>query len=210
MQYESLSRYFGNAAIRQAVDALVEKLDGKKPPDLTWKHAQQYNCALLMAAQVRSDFIKMMFDVWERTFGEAFRSKFSNYCEDHWESDSGYYSPAPVWDDEEIGRVYYRDNIPDEGGRHEEFYVEIHNRRLLSLRVYRFRDEKRRIHFKDHQFESWEIQCSKYVEQSNFATTAPIPISELILELGGRSKSHKRLVELRDAAFEMIAYLVDH
>jgi len=210
MQYECLDRYFSNIAIRQAVDALVDKLDGTKPPDLTWKHAQQYSRALLIAAQVRADFIELMFDVWERTFGEACRSEFPNYCENHWGRDVAFYGPEPVWNDGEIGRTYYRDNMPEKGGRNEEFYVETPKQSTLCLRVYRFRDIDKRNQFEEHDFENWEILPGKYIEQSTFATTTPIPITELIAEFRDQRDFPRRLVGLKEAAIEMISYLVDH
>ena len=50
---KSVRMYFQEAQIKAAVDALLDKLDGKDiPVDLCRKEARDYNWALLMAARV--------------------------------------------------------------------------------------------------------------------------------------------------------------
>ena len=46
----SLTNHFGNPAVRRAVDALVDALDGNNMPESSWDEARSYNQALLMAA----------------------------------------------------------------------------------------------------------------------------------------------------------------
>ena len=52
---QSLKEYYGDRAVRSAVDALAEKLKGIDMPEVGWEEGRNYNQALLMAAQVRAD-----------------------------------------------------------------------------------------------------------------------------------------------------------
>ena len=67
----SLCKYYQNRTVRQAVDSLIDGLDGKKTPEVNWMEARNYNKALLSAAQVRGDFIEFLFKIWEDSFGQA-------------------------------------------------------------------------------------------------------------------------------------------
>ena len=67
----SVCEYYQNKAVRQAVDSLVDALEGKNTPEMNWMEARSYNKALLSAAQVRGDLIEFLFKVWEDSFGQA-------------------------------------------------------------------------------------------------------------------------------------------
>ena len=68
----SVQDYLSNAQTRNAVDSLLPLLDGKTIPEgLGTTEARQFNTALLSAAQVRHDFVDMLYEMWDLTFGEA-------------------------------------------------------------------------------------------------------------------------------------------
>jgi len=128
---ESLRSYFDNEAVRRAVDELVEEPD---MPECYWKEAQNYNQALLMAAQVRADYAALLCDIWEATFGtsdpQRLLGEYFSYEE---------LSPKQIWESGWLWRNYYRDGDPDEGGRCDELCVFMDGDKL-ELRVYRTDD----------------------------------------------------------------------
>ena len=68
---QSLKKYYEERAVFTAVNRLVEVLDGKSVPPLSREETNNYNQALLMAAQVRADFVDLLFRVWDETFGKT-------------------------------------------------------------------------------------------------------------------------------------------
>ena len=67
----SLKTYYGEPAVFKAVNDLAANLTGDKTPEGNREDARNYNQALLMTAQVRADFIDLLFRVWDETFGRA-------------------------------------------------------------------------------------------------------------------------------------------
>ena len=120
---ESLNQYFRDQAVRNAVEALVDALDGKNMPATGWDEARNYNQALLMAAQVRADFVDLLFRVWDATFGRANSAQLGE----------GYFTqierrqegtPAAIWKNQYVEHYYYRDSRPaDEDGRNDGLFV---------------------------------------------------------------------------------------
>ena len=102
---ESLKEYFGNTAIRRAVDALVDVLCKKDMPEITWREAQDYNQAILMAAQVRADFAGFLFDLWDQTFGQVNPEQLG---EEYFETTE--HSPTAIWSSWQVCRSYYVGN----------------------------------------------------------------------------------------------------
>jgi len=132
----SLQEYFGNQAIRTAVDALADCLDGKNMPEVRWDEARNYNQALLMAAQVRADFVDLLFRVWDATFGQANPAQLG---EEYFDSDD--ISPGSIWEEQYVGRYYYRDGRPaEEEGRNDGlfFWRVPHTTRRILLCVERY------------------------------------------------------------------------
>ena len=133
---ESLREYYGNVAVRRAVDALSERLDGTNMPEVRWKEARNYNQALLMAAQVRTDLVDLLFSVWEESFGQAEPDELG---EDYFGWTSGDYSLSGIWQRKELGRYYYRDQRPpSEDDRSENLGVQVLEKQKLQLFVQRF------------------------------------------------------------------------
>lgn len=131
---ESLRAYFDNKAVRRAVDELVDQLDGKDMPNCDWEEAQNYNQALLMAAQVRADYVALLFKVWDATFGDAAPHRLLGEDFDY----EGH-SPRMCWTDPWVYRGYYRDGDPDEDGRRDDLRLDI-TKDYLELRVYRYNE----------------------------------------------------------------------
>lgn len=96
----SLKKYYEERAVFKAVNELVGVLDGSKAPELIRKEAKDYNQALLMAAQVRADFVDLLFRVWDETFGKIEISVEESFC-------SQTYTISHIWKDRELGVSYY-------------------------------------------------------------------------------------------------------
>ena len=134
---ESLKHYFGDPAVRRAVNALADVLDGANMPDTSWDEARNYNQAILMAAQVRADFVDLLFRVWDATFGPANPAQLGEeyFADQH----DGY--PAAIWNNLYVERYFYRDGRPaDEDGRSDGLFVWLVPRteRMMALGVERF------------------------------------------------------------------------
>ena len=133
---ESLREYYGNVAVRCAVDALTKKLDGTEMPEVLWEEARSYNQALLMAAQVRADLVDLLFHVWEESFGQAEPDRLG---EDYYGWEEGDYTLALIWKDKDLARYYYRDRLPPgEDGRSDQLGVMVSENRNLGLSVVRY------------------------------------------------------------------------
>lgn len=141
---QSLKKYYEERAVFTAVNELVGVLDGSKvPAELSRKEAKDYNQALLMAAQVRADFVDLLFRVWDEIFEKA-----EVAGEEVFDSQKGY-TIYCIWDEGSLGVHYYygtedddcRSNTlgvvtPTDGDRHS-----------ICLYVERFdRDEKLAAH----------------------------------------------------------------
>ena len=136
---ESLNHYFGDQAVRHAVDALADALDGNNMPKSVWEEARKYNQALLMAAQVRADFVDLLFRVWDRTFGPANPAQLGEeyFADQH----DGF--PARIWSNGYVERYYYRDGRPaDENGPSDGLFVWLvpPADRMIALGVERYAD----------------------------------------------------------------------
>ena len=96
----SLKKYYEERAVFKAVNELVGVLDGSKAPKLSRKEAKDYNQALLMAAQVRADFVGLLFRVWDETFGKAEIAVEERFY-------SQTYTISHIWEGGELGVSYY-------------------------------------------------------------------------------------------------------
>ena len=71
-------------------------------PDCDWKEAKNYNQALLMAAQVRADYVALLFDIWDATFGSQSLDGLGHEYFDH-----EHLSPNLIWSYQWLWRSYY-------------------------------------------------------------------------------------------------------
>lgn len=149
---ESLRSYFDNKAVRRAVDELVEGLHGQDMPECDWEEAQNYNQALLMAAQVRADHFALLFKVWDTTFGGAAPHRLLGEDFDY-ES----HSPEICWDQPWVTRRYYRNGDPDENGQYDDLCVYFTND-YLELRVCRYNEDDELVVDGTPKLERWSTQ----------------------------------------------------
>ena len=130
----SLKKYYEERAVFKAVNELVGVLDGSQTPKLSRKEAKNYNQALLMAAQVRADFVDLLFRVWDETFWKAKITRKDTRKE--W-LDS---SPNNIWDGG-LGVSNYYGAVKD-GGQSDTLGVTMvstdDDTHIIYLYVYRF------------------------------------------------------------------------
>ena len=68
---ESVKAYFQEPDTRAVVDSLVTMIDDPSLPDMDRSKLINLSEGILLACQVRSDFVGFMADLWGRTFGAA-------------------------------------------------------------------------------------------------------------------------------------------
>lgn len=191
---DSIKAYFRDKSLQTAINSLVEKLDGENMPELNWEDARQYNQALLMAAQVRADFVEMHFSLWQETFGAAGAS-YLGYSYFEWDE-----TPSHVWDECSLGNNFYREGSPDDGGKSDCLYVSFEDD-FVKLRVYRYADDDTPTDFpEDPTIAGWQL---KFDDQHRFAQTKPVPINSFL------KTPEDHVAEMKSAAVEMVKFLRD-
>lgn len=116
---ESVKSYYEDAKIRESVDALLEKLDGCGAfENIDRNEARSYNQALLAAAQVRADYVELLFNFWEETFGKAIQQEGENLREEFLSENN---APKDIWKNGSL-RSYVE---PKRAAGNKEFYWEI-------------------------------------------------------------------------------------
>ena len=166
---ESLQKYYGNQAIRNAVDELVA-LNGTGMLDSFWEEARNYNQAVLMAAQVRADLVDPLFRVWEATFGQANPARLGEDCINYENA-----SPATIWNERYVERFYYRDDRPkDEGGRCDDLFVWLvpPTMRTIALGVMRYSEDDSLVKLHANAAESlggWHVAMEVNNDYNYFA-----------------------------------------
>ncbi len=151
---KSLRTYYGNKAVRRAVDDLVGKLNEADMPDCDWDEAQNYNQALLMAAQVRADYVGLLFKVWDTTFGQSDPQRLMG---EYFEYEK--LSPNQIWGVENkcLWRDYYRNGDSVEDGQCDSLHVRL-TEASLELMVYRFNDDDELDHSGTPKVEGWSTK----------------------------------------------------
>ena len=173
---KSVREYYTNKAVRKAVDALLEKLDGRDSPELGWNEARKYNQALLMAAQVRTDFIEFLFEVWDGSFGNAEPNRLQG---EYFDFESS--SPAGIWDESELARYYYRNGNPDDDGPSDElgvFIEEVGDEISLRLWVARYdnKNSNQTVPNGMDELDGWEVEANG---EGEYLVNKPISIMDL-------------------------------
>lgn len=192
---DALHQYFTQPAIKTAVDSLVEKLDGKHVLDLSWDEARDYNQALLMASQVRADFVDMLFWIWGETFDRAGVKKLGKQS---FTAES--YSPAEMWEDKNLFSYFYRDGTLDEG-RNDELGVVLENKNIF-LWVARVNENDEYIALESvENADGWTKEYSTD-DECNFMRSEKISLEKLL------SDPETAIETLRVNAKNMIAALL--
>lgn len=97
---ESVSDMAADPVLREGVNQLILKLNGKKMIADSREKRQKYSSALSMAAHARSDFVDLLHNLWEETWGRAGcdefgQNEFDDLC-----------TPHSIWEDNEIWDSY--------------------------------------------------------------------------------------------------------
>jgi len=115
----SVQEIFSDKSLYSGVVELVGKLDGTMilPNDPSWADSRDYAYALGMAALARSDYVVLMHDLWDATWGEAGAVELGdesfNPC-----------NPKEVWENQYQYRYFHLPNFHGEvwGCFYVEFY----------------------------------------------------------------------------------------
>ncbi len=194
---EGLMDYYSKPDIAEAVDSLVDKLNGKNPPELSWEESQKYNRALLMAAQVRADYVDLLYRIWEETFGA--HDRLDDLRGEYFYSYG--FSISEIWKDKWLERTYYRNGNPDEGGKNDTLLVSTEGDKL-SLQVWRYKDEDSPARpGRANDAEGW-----KYVKKDGdnyFITEKHVSMKKFV------ENPDEYIVEFRKAAKSMIDKLLE-
>lgn len=103
---DSVKTYFEDEKVRASVDALLEKVDGKETfENIERNEARSYNQALLAAAQVRADYVELLFGLWEETFGNALQKEGQALVNKFYGEDN---SPGKIWANDSVNSWVYR------------------------------------------------------------------------------------------------------
>lgn len=133
---QSLREYFTSKRVQNAVNDLVGKLDGGDMIECEWSEAREYNQALLFAAQVRADFVDMLYRVWEATFGMHSPNRLGDEFFDY-----AALSPSGVWEEKCVEIDYYRNKEKANEGRSDCLILMLVEEGI-GLYVYRFVDNE--------------------------------------------------------------------
>lgn len=199
---DSLRTYFSDNAIKEAVNALAEVLQGDNPPSMTWDEAKNYNQALLMAAQVRTDHNEMLFALWVRTFGHALAGTQGQF---QVEFEPDYCTPESIWDGGFVWQTMSRSGLQQQNLTQAfEMYVG-HQDHLIYLFVAKW--DGKLGGYDDFSFDPAAIGSgTKWTpfeddEEDVVARTEPVLLGDFL------NSPEKHIPEMRAAADEMVAYL---
>ncbi len=165
-------------ALRDGINELVAKLNGKKMIADSWTQSREYAGALGMAALARSDYVVFMHDLWDATWGAAGALELGR------PDDSEPNDPHTIWEDEEI--VRYVDFARPVGGCvHAIFSVSFEPGEGVTLDALfndadydevdvctRIADSLTRWHSKEHDNFDHPLLYSSQVEAKDLDTAA--------------------------------------
>ena len=196
----SLCKYYQNEAVRQAVDSLIDGLDGKNTPEMNWMEARNYNKALLSAAQVRGDFIEFLFKIWEDSFGQTDPGRQGEIFEwQHW-------TPAEIWTSRHFARTYYRNGNPDNGGPSDTLGVWLNEKNRLLLFVNRYGEDDGAVDLGEVDCpEGWQVENC---DGADFMANEGSDIVELCR--GGASQMDAVRQRMATEACSMVEYLLNN
>lgn len=134
---DSVRSYFSDRKVKAVVDALVSNLDDPPAlPDMDRAGLGNLNEGVLLACQVRTDFVTFLAMLWEKSYGEALK-RFSSTLSEAFDSDC---TIAEVW-----GERHYWSFIHPRGGgldgRHFDFTVAIGDKDDIELKVWYWNDD---------------------------------------------------------------------
>ena len=198
----SLQEYYGKQSVRNAVDALVDALDGADIPEVGWDEAWNYNQALLMAAQVRADLADLLFRVWDATFEQT---NPAGLGEEYFNSDDA--SPAAIWRERYVERYYYRDDRPaEEDGRSDGLFVWLvpPTKKTISLGVERYVEGDDVAELPANAvdgLEGWHIAVN---DGDSYVSNQPVEIAQFL------AHPSQTLEQFRRDAVEIVNFLMQN
>lgn len=186
---DSLRYYFTDQTVRKAVDSLVPQLGGENMPEVTWEEFQNYNQALLMAAQVRADYIELLARIWDGTFGKAGAAGLGEVRYDQID----IYN---IW----RNKCLYQFTYCEDNENSYDLCVYTTDK-SLALKIWRYTDDNYvPFDYEEFDLSHWGIQLDRYYDL-NYATTNPVQINEFV-------ENPTDTVEmLHKAAQEMVGFL---
>jgi hypothetical protein len=205
----SLNDYFAptNEKLRVAANALCKVLQGKDMPQTnSMAEARAYNRALALAAQLRADYVEMLFDVWSMTFGRELEEKFSGRFIVEYESE--YRSINDIWENDDVYNAIFVKGLTNSGKEDIfELYVEF-DEGIIYLSVFKYsrKDED----YLDFEFSTdpdqdeilWEVQENED-DNTKFMSSAGVSIAKLI------ESPATALVKLRQEAATVLAFIAE-
>ena len=205
----SLNDYFAptNEKLRVAANALCEVLQGEDMPQTnSMAEARAYNRALALAAQLRADYVEMLFNVWSTTFGRELEEKYSGKFIVDYESE--YRAINVIWGNDDVYNVIFAKRLRN-SGKEEVFalYVEA-DEGIIHIKVWKYsRKDEVYLGFEfstdaDQDGILWEVQEDED-DNTKFMSSAGVSIAELI------GSPITALVKLRQEAAAVLAFIAE-
>lgn len=189
---ESVNAYFQEPTTRAVVDSLVSTLDDPVLPDMDRHKLQSLSEGILLACQIRADFVGFMADLWANTFGAALEKSdlneiFPDDC-----------TIKEVWSERYFWSYITRgDNLEC---RHFDLSVQIDQRsHAAMLRVWRYDENEELEAFEPHlQIPDGWHRTNDEDGSPMLETTIDVTIRDLI------ANSDEELAKLSGAASAVI------
>lgn len=193
---ESVIAYFQEPATRAVVDSLVSTLDDPVLPDMDRSKLINLSEGVLLACQIRADFVGFMAGLWGNTFGAALAESglneiFPDNCtiKEVW-TEKYFWSYVTIGDDLERN--------------HFELTVDIDSQRPheVTLQVWRFNenDELQQFGPRLRVPDSWKRVTDEDGDQ-RLETTIKVTMAELIANPG------EALGQLSQAASAVVPFI---
>lgn len=194
---ESVIAYFQEPATRAVVDSLVSTLDDPVLPDMDRSKLINLSEGVLLACQIRADFVRFMAGLWGSTFGRALAESglneiFPDNCtiKEVW-TEKYFWSYVTLGDDLERN--------------HFELTVDIDNQRSheVTLQVWRFdeNDELQKFGPRLSVPDNWQRITDEDGDQRLEATTN-VTMNQLI------ANPDEALGQLGQAASAVVPFIV--
>ncbi|MBK5946429.1 hypothetical protein CCR83_08245 [Rhodobacter veldkampii DSM 11550] len=194
---ESVIAYFQEPATRAVVDSLVSTLDDPVLPDMDRSKLINLSEGVLLACQIRADFVRFMAGLWGSTFGTALAESglneiFPDNCtiKEVW-TEKYFWSYVTLGDDLERN--------------HFELTVDIDNQRSheVTLQVWRFdeNDELQKFGPRLSVPDNWQRITDEDGDQRLEATTN-VTMNQLI------ANPDEALGQLGQAASAVVPFIV--
>lgn len=134
---QSVKDYFENKEIHSVVDSLLGHLDGTVPAS-TRKDLLAYSQGVLLATQVRADYVQMLNELFDLAFEKSLSDE-KNHLNEYFDVDDN--GIQDIWDDDKIVSFLYRPSDVDQEHEHLAVHLLLTEDLQLQLQVYFALDE---------------------------------------------------------------------